>query len=707
MKLAGGFLLLCLPMAAQTECASCHPKIAAIYAQTGMARSFRKMDPSVAPTVFLHKRSETSYSMIERDGKIFQRRWRQDPDGKEIHVRELSVDYIMGSGNHARSFLHRTPRGALLELPLAWYPENGGTWAMSPGHDRDYSLPPRAVAYECMFCHNGYPSIPPGHEESGAEPLYADPLPQGIDCRRCHGPGAKHIARAQSGKSSPEEIRSAIVNPARLPGDRQMEVCMQCHLETTALPLPHSLLKIGRGPFSYNPAEPLGDFMNFFDHAPGSKYADDFEIAHSAYRLRKSRCFIQSAGKMTCTTCHDPHDASRGEQAKPRYNGVCANCHASLPASHTTSPDCVSCHMPKRRTEDVIHAAMTDHFIQRHAPVSRDLTPHDERAEFDDNQYRGEVVPYYPLPGDPLLNAIAQVTQKSNLTRGLPRLAAEIARQRPAHPEPYIELGQAWLAAGRIPSSIGAFEEALRRKPESIAAVVSLGDVLTQSGQVNRAVALLTRATQVSADEPLVWYQLGLAQAKAGRETEARAALSKAAALDPDMAEVHNILGSLLAGRGDTSAAESEFQTALEINPDLPEALGNLGQLLGLRGSLTSATFYLGRSIKLRPAAVDVRINYSVALASLALFDEAEKQIDEAIRLAPGLPNVHYIKASILEKRGQPAKALTELETALRLRPDYAAAHLAAARILKAKGDAAGAAMHLRLAQASSSRSGK
>jgi hypothetical protein len=29
------------------------------------------------------------------------------------------------------------------------------------------------------------------------------------------------------------------------------------------------------------------------------------------------------------------------------------------------SEDCITCHMPKRRTEDVEDVAMTDHLIQR------------------------------------------------------------------------------------------------------------------------------------------------------------------------------------------------------------------------------------------------------------------------------------------------------------------------------------------------------
>jgi tetratricopeptide (TPR) repeat protein len=638
------------------QCATCHPTIAASFAKTGMARSFYK-PAFIEPVRFYHKPSDTWYAILERGGSYYQRRWRVGYSGNDTEVQESRIDYVMGSGNHVRTYLHRTDRGALIELPLAWYSENGGQWAMNPGHDRDYALPPRAVAYECMFCHNAYPKIPSGHDEPGSEPLFEGLLPEGIGCERCHGDGTNHMRVARTAGAKGEDIRKAIVNPATLAKDRQIDVCMQCHLETTSLQLPHSIVKYGRAPFSYQPGEPLGDFMIFFDHAASSPYRDDFEIAHSAYRLRKSRCFLESK-TITCTTCHNPHDIPRGEQPTLHYNGVCGQCHQTLTAQHTKATDCVACHMPKRRTQDVVHAVMTDHYIQRRPPANL-LAPMAERQEFDAKQYRGPVVPYYPAPlprtaENRLLEAVAQVTQQSNLKAGLPQLAAEIARQQPARPEYYVELGEAWLNSGNSRNAVAAFEQALKRAPASSVALVDLAGALTQSGQNARAIEALKRGLAAGLSDPLLWYQLGLAAHDSN-------AFAKALALDPDMAEAHNALGELLAGSGDLARAETEFREALRIEPDMPAGQSNLGHALAARGNLPEAAWYFEHAVRRSPNDADVRVNYAATLTGLNRSDEA----------------------------------LRQLQAALKLRPNFGLAHLNAAAILAARADRLGARSHL------------
>jgi hypothetical protein len=70
--------------------------------------------------------------------------------------------------------------------------------------------------------------------------IFPEKLPEGIDCQRCHGPGRAHV-EAVSAHVSLQAIQAAIVNPAKLNRDRQMEVCMQCHLETSSRHMPNEL----------------------------------------------------------------------------------------------------------------------------------------------------------------------------------------------------------------------------------------------------------------------------------------------------------------------------------------------------------------------------------------------------------------------------------------------------------------------------------
>jgi predicted CXXCH cytochrome family protein len=682
-----------------------------------MARSFSQ--PSSVNTIedytrnntYYHKASDSYFTMLQRDGNYYQRRYQLDSTGKEYNVMEKRIDYIMGSGNHSRAYLHRTSRGTLVELPLAWYAEKGGYWAMNPGYDRpDHEGFRRPINYDCMFCHNAYPEIPAGNQGALAEPVYAW-VPEGIDCQRCHGPGARHAQLAQTAGAKLEEVRNAIVNPKRLSAERQMEVCMVCHLETTSFPLPNAIQRYERGPFSFRPGEPMGDFILDFDHAPGTGRDDKFEIVNAAYRLRRSACFLQSKGALRCTTCHNPHDIPRGAEAVRHYTAVCRQCHASAidrmtaAGTHPRGAECVDCHMPRRRTEDVVHVVATDHYIQRRKPAGDLLAEIAERHETESNGYRGPVVLYYPerLPHsaeNDLDVAIGQVKQGSNLTDGIAQLAAAIERYKPARAEYYLELAEAWREKGDLAKALPVYREAVRRNPKWAAGLQKLGTALRRSGAYAESAEVLERAADVAPGDPATWRELGLTYRASGKKTEAVASFEKAIQLDPDMAEAQNNLGVLWSEDRQGERAATAFREAIRIQPDYADAHGNLGNLLAGSGDLGGAVREFEIALRLRPEDAVTHYNYAMALGRTRRFEEARRELEGALRLDSEFVDAHELLADLLMGLGQAKDAIPHYREALRIRPGFGRAHLGLGAALANTGDRAGAIAELERATA-------
>jgi predicted CXXCH cytochrome family protein len=676
------FPLLAVAARAQVSaCAPCHAEIAASYLKTGMGRSFYRMGAGALPEKpYYHEPSDSYFLTVERGGKYVQRRWQLGPGGAEANVDEKQIDFVMGSGHHAKTYLHLTPRGTLQQLPLGWYSENGGTWAMNPGYDRpDYPGATRAISYECMFCHNAYPKTPAANREHGAEAKYLAPIPEGIDCQRCHGAGQEHIAT--SGKA-------AIVNPRRLPPDREFEVCLQCHLETSSLPLPHSILKYGRGPFSYVPGTPLADFQVAFDRPAGKNTA--VEVAGGAYRLRQSACFVKSEGKLRCTTCHDPHNIPRGEAASAGYNKVCQTCHAQ---PHAPGGDCVSCHMPKTRTDDAVHIVVTDHRIQRQAPAN----PTAAKSETTE-PYRGRVVPYYPLNVDRLYEAVAQVRDRADLQAGLPRLAAMIARQQPPQAGFYADLGEAYRAAGDGVRATQSFEQALARSPRSVPILLKLGNIQIERRQWAAAETTLRRAAALAPDDPLAWGLLGWTLWQQGIREGGRIALEKALRLDPEVPELHNYLGGLLAGSGDRAGAALEFREAARITPGIAEWRANLGGLLASMGKIPEARWNFEQCVRLKPAYAIGRFDYGRLLAALGETAAAETHARAAVEADPNYAGARELLGALLLDRGDSEGGIRELRAALKLSPEFARARFELGMALYLKGDVDAGVTELRAA---------
>ena len=668
-----------------SACANCHAKIARTYALTGMARSFARLGSGRSRLGTAgrldHNASDRQYTMLQNDGRFYQRRQEIGFDGTEANVLEVEAHYVIGSGNHAQTYLHRNTDGRLFEMPVTWYsrqerPETGagaGYWAMSPGYDKsahqDFR---RLINQDCMSCHNGYPRALVTDDGNG--PVFPGALPEGIDCQRCHGPGQAHIDAAQA--EDVEGARRTIANPGRFDRERQLEACMQCHLESTSGPLPFRIRRYEHAPFSYMPGKPLSDYFIHFDHAPGTGREDKFEIAGAAYRLRKSACFQRS--DMTCLTCHDPHDIPRGAEAVQRYVAICQSCHGGAHRSGMPpSPDvrrsasCLDCHMPRRRTEDAIHVAMTDHYIQRRRPDRDLLAP---RTEPESYEYRGEGALYYPpqlasTPENELYLALAQVQQGANLAGGIPRLERAIQQYRPARPDIYHELARAYAKTSNLASVIRWCEEALTRDRTFVPALKELGGAALKLGRLDDAARSLEKAVALGRNDGYALADLGNVYLQQGRVDEAEQALRRALTIDGDLPQANNTLGLAALKRGDQAQAEASFRAALRVQPDLAEAQNNLATLLAGRRAYREAAYHFEKAIRSDPAYVDAHHSYGLVLALMESYPRAVTELETAVRLAPDRAPARLDLADVLARLGRVDEARREYTAAIRLDP--------------------------------------
>lgn len=666
-----------------------------------MGRSFRAVQatapiPEIQGGTVHHAASDQFFSLSANRMKRYQAGF----DGATVNVLEASLDYAIGSGNHAVSYLHRTAAGELVELPLTWYREKGGYWAMSPAYDRpDHAGFGRKVSYRCMFCHNAYPGVEPGSDALEAGTRFPARMPEGIDCERCHGPGQAHMDAIRRGQS-PEAVRRSIVNPARLAPTRQMDICLQCHLETTSLDLPGEVMRYGRGVFSYRPGEPLADYALYFDHAPGTGHDNKFEIAGAPYRLRKSACFLASGGALTCTTCHNPHDVPRGAAAVAHYAQVCRGCHPGIAAKqHAASEDCASCHMKKRQPEDAVHLTMTDHYIRRR-PEPIPEGPLVERQDGNTPAYRGEVVAYY-TPADPLYLAVAQVRHKANLDKGLRQLEAEIASTAPQRGEFYFQLAEAYREAGQLEKAIAAYQQACSRTP-AWRHFYGLGTALSAAGLLERSVEALNRARQLAPAEVVVLHALSATYARQGKSREAIGALQAALAADPDSADTYNNLGVISLQMGQNAEAEGYLREAIRRRPEIAAPRLNLGDLLAGRGNLPEAKYHFEAALRVDSSLAAGHTGYAAVLVSMGNLALARGQYEEALRLDPQLTEARNNLGSVLLRSGDVAGAIREYRTALSASPESATANYNLGLALIRLGNVEAAGPYLRKAAESS-----
>ena len=561
-------------------CTACHASAAAAYRQHPMAQSFHQFAPlpPVAPldSPLYNAATGFSYTVLRVGNQFFQEEYLEGPPpaGKRLHDLRRRMDFVMGSGHVGRTYF-TAQNGRLFQLPLTWYRQHG--WDFSPGYEINNARFDRVLPDRCLACHGSYPRPIPFLEGKYAA------LPPGIGCERCHGPGALHVAERRAGGgrrvAAGPAYDNSIVNPARLPLERRLDVCEQCHVHTAV-----TVLREGRDAFSYLPSQRLSDQVAFF------KIAGSIDIVSHADRLRQSACFIATratARPLECATCHDPHrpPPSPAERSRP-----CLTCHVGAalaqrvaPAArpdHIPTADCVGCHMPRVK-EQVPHSVFTDHWIRLATapappPPRRGAAPIEPYFERD---RAGPEAAIYQGMGAVVYASLA------NDGRVLTRAAAFLQRalgDDTTRGEAFFLLGLAYQQMGKTDAALRALERAVRVDSNRPDRLQALARAYERAGRSPAAVtALYRRALELQ--PALAWIRADYADFLHGQgwsfRADAEQAYRMALAEQPGLDESWFNLGVLLTEEGRLPEASDAFRTAVQLNPYLAEALSDLVEI--------------------------------------------------------------------------------------------------------------------------------
>lgn len=572
-------------------CGECHREHFASFQHVGMAKSFYRprretdIEDFNAPPYF-HFKSRQFFEMRRRGDDLVFRRYELAADGAPIHEFEQKVDWILGSGNHARTYLYATPDGELYQLPMAWYTRTR-SWGMAPGYDKpDHPGVLRRVRHECMFCHNAYPEVSADSLSYWRSQVLPNPLPEGIGCQRCHGPGARHAALAMGGNV--EKIRASIVNPARLDPRRQMDVCYECHMLPAVAVI--GIRRFGRGMYSFRPGQLLADYappieITETDLPP----ADRFEIDHHPYRLEQSRCFRESAGKLTCLTCHDPHRKVSENDRAAHYRAACLSCHAK---AHHPAADCTTCHMPRRRTQDVVHVVMTDHLIRR-KPGGPELL-----AALEERNPSIQAIAFLD-PGSAPNGALGELYRLIALVRNDAPMGDLVERfeqlmevVQPPEIEPYLDLGSVQLRTRRYPQLEKTMARVLERDPAQPLALEWMGMARAAQARDPEIAIRFLRDALKHEPRPEAEFNLGVFLAGRGQVHEAIDRYARVLAARPNLAAAWLRLGDARRECGDLTGAIDAYRRALEIDPTQKRASAMLVDALVAFGDAEDAARY-------------------------------------------------------------------------------------------------------------------
>jgi hypothetical protein len=230
----------------------------------------------------------------------------------------------------------------LYQLPIFYFTALH-RWTTSPGNPPGTLSFDRPVDERCFECHTSFVSA--SHRgKDGA--LDRGSLIENIDCQRCHGPAANHVAFHTENPG--EKIGRYMVSYRNLNRRQKIDQCAVCHSGSNQVQL--------KSLFAFRPGDSLSHFA-----LPAPVVSDRPDVhGDQVALLASSKCFRNS--EMDCSTCHNTHVNDLGDRAT--YAQRCQTCHSEFSQHFCKLADgtntgntvflkqnCTRCHMPMQASD--------------------------------------------------------------------------------------------------------------------------------------------------------------------------------------------------------------------------------------------------------------------------------------------------------------------------------------------------------------------
>ncbi|MGN6401223.1 MAG: multiheme c-type cytochrome [Flavisolibacter sp.] len=320
-------------------CKSCHQSIFNSYLptahhHTSSAASAGTIKGSFAPGHNVFEYSDSlKVVMEEKNGGFFQTAYENGAS-----TESQPFDVVMGSGRKAQTYLYYDG-SKVFQLPVSYFVTEH-SWANSPNFPRSFPKFDRSIPTGCFGCHSSYAQVQQSYKGFQLEEAFEKgKMIYGIDCERCHGPAADHVAYQASHPA--EKKAKFMARVASLSRQQQIDMCAICHSGFREMQQPA---------FGFKPGDKLADYF-----LPEYKIVDVNHMdvhGNQTQLMMASQCYLQSK-TLTCTSCHDVHKNERDDMAV--FSRRCTNCHKSVDHSFVKEDkkldavaqiNCIDCHMP-------------------------------------------------------------------------------------------------------------------------------------------------------------------------------------------------------------------------------------------------------------------------------------------------------------------------------------------------------------------------